>query len=160
VYTLQCIPEISPLVRNPVRWARVAIVGSKKLAPWSRADGGEARGSGAAVRLRGGAGDGAGIDGKKDLAQRERLPWMEGRGGSTTAMDGRDRTVRYGWNGAVGEATENDIDAMVERGARVWTPTIKSYRVVYVSFLKKSIIDHSNSQNPQHTAHGTKRGTN
>jgi hypothetical protein len=82
----------------------VTIVGSKKLAPWSQADGGEACGSSAAVRLRGGAGDDAGIDGKKDLAWRERLPWMEGRRGSTIAMDGRDRTVRHGWNGAVGEA--------------------------------------------------------
>ena len=95
MYTLQCIPEISPLVRNPVRWARVAIVGSKKLAPWSRADGGEARGSGPAVRLRGGAGDGAGIDGEKDLAQRERPPWIEGAVGRPSAMDGIDR-LPYG----------------------------------------------------------------
>jgi hypothetical protein len=45
-YSVQCIPEISPLVRNPVRRARVALVGSKKLAPWSWADGGGGAGAG------------------------------------------------------------------------------------------------------------------
>lgn len=45
-YSVQCIPEISPLVRNPVRRARVALVGSKKLAPWSWADGGAGAGAG------------------------------------------------------------------------------------------------------------------